>query len=88
MSAEVVTFPGVIPREGCKHRAEMIAERVAANLGNENPTDCADALARLLAAICCVNAINATEAIETAQLMAVDVESLVRGMMAPDEGGA
>ena len=89
-SAEIVDFPGVHRRHDVdSDRAKTIAARVTANLGGENPADCADALLRLLAAVCCVNAINETEAVETAQLMAADLETLVRGIAAPDgEGGA
>lgn len=88
-TAQVIDFPGVHRRRDVDtDRAKLIAARVTANLGGENPADCADALLRLLAAICCVNTVNETEAIETAQLMAGDLETLVRGIVAPGEGGA
>jgi hypothetical protein len=80
MSADILEFPGVIARDPCKERALLLAERLTAQLGGENPADCADALLRMLAAICCVNAINDTEAIEAAQLMGRDLEELVRGI--------
>lgn len=82
IGADIITFPGTTPRDGGKPRATLLAERLAANLGGEHPADCADALTRLLASICCVNAINVTEAVEAAQLMARDLEELTRGMMA------
>jgi hypothetical protein len=84
MTAVVFQFPGTHRRDVDEDRAKQIAERVTANLGGENPGDCADALLRVLAATCCVNTINATEAIETAQLMALDLETLVRGIVAPE----
>lgn len=76
----VLTFPGAGPRDDGKHAALALAERLAAGLANENPADCADALSRLLAAICWVNAINLTEAVETAQLIGRDIEELTRGL--------
>lgn len=84
MSATILNFIGSRPRDDGMPRAQALAERLAAAMANENPVDCADALARLLAAICCVNAINLTEAVETAQLIGLDIEELTRGMMAPD----
>lgn len=81
MAATIMTFPGVWPRHSGKHAATALAERLTAAMANESPVDCADALARLLAAICCVNAINVTEAVETAQLIGRDIEDLTRGMM-------
>jgi hypothetical protein len=48
-------------------RATVLTRIMTAALADERPADCADALARLLAAICCVNAINVTEAIETSR---------------------
>jgi len=85
MKSEVVNFPGVIPRSADKSRAALIAERLAANLGNESVVDCADALLRFLAAMCRVNSINETEAIELAQMMAIDLETLTRAMLLPDD---
>lgn len=84
VTCEVVTFPGARPRDDGKPPAQALAERLAAALANESPVDCADALARLLASICCVNAINLTEAVETAQLIGLDIADLTRGLMTPD----
>jgi hypothetical protein len=61
-----------------------LTERLAALLAGEDVVACADALARLLASICCVNAINLTDAVETAQLIGQDIEELTRGMMDPN----
>ena len=78
--AEVISFPGTRPRDAGKHPAMALAERLAAGMANEHPATCVDALCRLLAAICWVNAINITEAVETAQLLGRDIEELTRAM--------
>ena len=43
--------------------------------------ECAEAMLRVLAAICTVNAINVTEAMELAQAFAADLGDIVQGSM-------
>lgn len=85
MSAQVITFPvaSKLPA-GDDHPATVLAARLAAQLGGEDVVICADALARLLASICTVAAINETDAVETAELIGKDIVELTRGMMGVD----
>lgn len=82
MTAAVVVFPRARCNEASgEHPASLLVKRLAAQLAGEDPICCADALTRLLASIACVNAINLTEAVETAQAMATDLDWLVRELM-------
>lgn len=90
-SATVFIFPGArgVSLKGDEtHPATALTERLTAMLAGANVVHCTDALCRMLAAICCCNAVTETDAIETAQLIAKDIEELTRGMMAPDAPGA
>jgi phosphoenolpyruvate-protein kinase (PTS system EI component) len=83
MSENVLTFPtAVIASTGAAPRSAELTLALAKLLNKERSDDVADALSRLLAGICCVNA-TAEEAIDTAKLIAADIEALILTMRPP-----
>jgi hypothetical protein len=89
MSAEVVAFPRfpirAMAATAGKPAAHVMAENIAHRFADIDVAACTEALTLVLAGICTVNAINATEAIELAQAMGRDLETMVRETM---EAGA
>lgn len=88
MSAKVLILPvGRIDRGDAddRHPATALTERLTAMLACADVIHCTDALTRMLAAICSVNSVNDTEAIELAEAIGNDLVELVKAMRAPDE---
>jgi len=64
-----------------KSRAQVIAEHICHTFAETETAECAEGMLRVLAAICTVNAVNVTEALELAEALAADLGAIVQGSM-------